>query len=74
MLEKIFGAKYLVLAGAVLFVSACANTDKSALDRAPQETTTPEEEIETAPREEVIVEPEDVGPPAGSQEDLDVYR
>ncbi|TPD62070.1 peptidoglycan-associated lipoprotein Pal [Emcibacter nanhaiensis] len=56
--------------GAVLLVSACAGKEE------PVETTpAPAEEeqpaVEQAPTEGVQVEPEEVGPTPGSQEDLD---
>ncbi|WP_321394160.1 peptidoglycan-associated lipoprotein Pal [Emcibacter sp.] len=70
MLKKLIGAKYWMIIGAVLLVSACAGKEE------PVETpTAPVEEeqpvVEQAQTGDVTVEPEDVGPVPGSQEDLD---
>jgi len=61
MLEKINGAKYWVLIGSALLLSACANsnTNTGALDNAPvePEVTEPAEPVVAQPTEPVVAEP-----------------
>ena len=72
MLKKLIGAKYWMVIGAVLLVSACAGKEEEPVTEAPDTGMEQEQPaVETAPTEGVQVEPEDVGPVPGSQEDLD---
>jgi len=71
MLEKLKSTKYVIMAGAVLVLTACANTQDEPLDSAPAEPATSEPVVDAAPTEDVTAEPIDQGPERGSQEDLD---
>lgn len=63
MLKNKFYAKFLIMVGAALFLSACANTNDEAMTEAPVEA---EPAPATAP-----MEPVQTGPAPGSQEELD---
>ena len=63
MLKNKFYAKFLIMVGAVLFLSACANTNDEAMTEAPVEA-------EPAPAP-APMEPVQTGPAPGSQEELD---
>lgn len=63
MLKNKFYAKFLIMVGAVLFLSACANTNDEAMTEAPVEA-------EPAPVP-APMEPVQTGPAPGSQEELD---
>jgi peptidoglycan-associated lipoprotein len=63
MLKNKFYAKFLIMVGAALFLSACANTNDEAMTEAPVEA-------EPAPAP-APMEPVQTGPAPGSQEELD---
>ena len=63
MLKNKFYAKFLIMVGAALFLSACANTNDEAMTEAPVEA-------EPAPVP-APMEPVQTGPVPGSQEELD---
>lgn len=63
MLKNKFYAKFLIMVGAALFLSACANTNDEAMTEAPVEG-------EPAPAP-APMEPVQTGPAPGSQEELD---
>lgn len=74
MLENMNGAKYWVLAGSVLLLSACANsnTNKGALDGSAQDTApavVEEEQVVAQPQTQV--EEETMMEDTGSQSSLD---
>ncbi|WP_417317115.1 peptidoglycan-associated lipoprotein Pal [Emcibacter sp.] len=72
MLEKLIGAKYWMVIGAVLLVSACAGKEEQPVDGTGDTGMGQEQpSVDSAPTEGVDVEPEDVGPVPGSQDDLD---
>ena len=59
MLEKMNGAKYWVLVGSALLLSACANTNDKGLETAPTEpvVSEPQEPVVAKPTEPVVTEP-----------------
>ena len=63
MLKNKFYAKFLIMVGAALFLSACANTNDEAMTEAPVEA-------EPAPAP-APMQPVQSGPAPGSQEELD---
>ena len=63
MLKNKFYAKFLIMVGAALFLSACANTNDEAMTEAPVEAV-------PAPAP-APMEPVQTGPAPGSQEELD---
>jgi len=65
MLKNKFYAKFLIMVGAALFLSACANTNDEAMTEAPVEAE-PAPAPAPAP-----MEPVQTGPAPGSQEELD---
>ena len=68
MLKNTFYAKILIMTGAALVLSACANSNNDAMDNTPPpEVSEPVDTgVTAAPMDDV-----DMGPMAGSQEDLD---
>lgn len=65
MLKNKFYAKFLIMIGAALILSACANTNDNAVTEAPVE-------VDTGPDMEPIdTTPVETGPVPGTQEDLD---
>ena len=72
MLENMNGAKYWVLAGSALLLSACANTDKGALDGSAQDVSAPQvEEEEVVAQPQTQVEEETMMEDTGTQSALD---
>ncbi len=67
MLKNKFYAKFLILIGAALILSACASTDNNAVDDTSSvDTSSADDNMTAAPVESV-----DVGPAPDSQEALD---